>query len=72
MTTVITGEDNIHATGLLVARRKLMMEIKGIRFKGRSTSSVLKQRFDFRGRTKADILAQLEAKMTAMGIPFNP
>jgi len=56
--TVITGEDNIKNARILTLRSALKLEVKGMKRRGRSVYSIVKQEFGFRGN-KQRVLEQL-------------
>ena len=56
---IITG-DSIPLFRLLALRGRLRLEIKGLGFRGKSTSAILKQEFGWKGN-KEKLLAQLNA-----------
>lgn len=59
--TVITGSD-IDLFRLLALRGRLKLEISGLRFRGRSTASILRHEFRFKG-TRAQMLERLNEEI---------
>jgi hypothetical protein len=57
--TVIEGEENIRHARLYVLKGALKLEIAGMQRHGRSTYSIVKEEFGFKG-SKARVLKQLE------------
>lgn len=55
----ITDISLIQLYGLKVLRSKLQLEIKGVKFRGQTAYSRIKQRFGFKGG-RATVLEQLE------------
>ena len=57
---IITGKDNIQAIRLMALKGMLSLEIKGMKRRGRSAYSIIKEELDFRG-SRVRVLEQLEA-----------
>ena len=56
--TIIEGEQNIRNYRTLALRARLKLEIKGLKFRGRTTYAMVKSEFGFKGN-KARVLEQL-------------
>lgn len=57
-TIVIEGEDNVRKARVLTLRSALELEIKGLKRRGRSVYSIIKEEFGFKGN-KEKVLSQL-------------
>ena len=51
--TTITGEENIHNARLLALKTRFKLELLGIKFKGRTTYSIVKEEFGLKGNRKS-------------------
>ena len=69
--TMVTGE-HIEVFRLLALRSRLGLEIKGLGFKGRSTSVIVREMGISTKRTKAGVYADLDAHIVAGGGPARP
>ena len=58
--TVITGPDHVGFYRLLVLKGRLGAEIHGLKFRGRTTASILRHELGFKG-SRVKILEQLSA-----------
>jgi hypothetical protein len=56
---VITGKENIEGFRLLTLRHALRLEVMGMKRRGRSVYSIVKEEFGFKG-SKKKVLEQLE------------
>ncbi len=65
---VLDKPNEIEAFQLLAIRGRLELEIKGLRFKGRSTAAVVRERFNIRERTRAGVLRAFESQLRERGI----
>ena len=65
---ILDTPESIHMFCLLSMKGRLKLEIKGFKFRGRTTYSIIKQRFGFRGN-RAKVLKQLEAHIDDMARP---
>ena len=57
--TVITGDDNIRNYRVLALKSALSLEVKGMKRRGRSAYSIVKDEFGFRGN-KQKVFDQLQ------------
>ena len=64
---VCNTPEQIAAFRLLSIRGRLKLELKGLRFRGRSTFSIVKAKFGFKGNN-AKVLEQFEAMLKERGI----
>ena len=64
---VCNTPEQIAAFRLLSIRGRLKLELKGLRFRGRSTFSIVKAEFGFKGNN-AKVLEQFEAMLKERGI----
>jgi hypothetical protein len=62
--TAITGE-HIQVARLLALKGRLKLEIVGLKSRGRSTSTILKQEFGWKGN-KQKLLTQLEGHIAGL------
>ena len=62
--TVITGENSIRYFRLLALRGALKLECLGLKRRGQSAASIIKQEFGLKGSKKV-LLAQFEAYISA-------
>jgi len=68
MTTVISGEANVRNARVLVLRSALGLELKGLKRRGRSAYSIVKQEFGFKGN-KQKVYDLLSAYIKANILP---
>ena len=61
-TIVIEGEDNVRKARVLTLRSALELEIKGLKRRGRSVYSIIKEEFGFKGNKKR-VLQQFEERL---------
>ena len=66
---MITGEANIAMARLLALRSRLGLEIKGLGFKGRPTSVIVREMGISKARSKAQVWKDLDAAIIAAGGP---
>lgn len=71
MTTVITGEQHVRNARVLTLRSALGLELKGLKRRGRSVYSIVKQEFGFKGN-KQRVYDQLDAYIKANILPDEP
>lgn len=64
---VITGKENIHKARLIALWHRLKLEIKGLKFRGQSTPTILKREFGF-GGNNASVKAQFKQHLDSIGI----
>lgn len=65
---ILTKPEDIQAFRLLALKGALSLESKGLRRRGRSALSVVKQEFGLKGRTAADVLPKFEALLRERGV----
>ena len=59
--------ESIEAFRLLAIRGRLKLELRGLKFKGRSLNSSVKRKYGFNGN-KQKVLAQFEAMLREKGV----